>query len=266
MFKKKYFLLLLLSLVGCDNDNKAINEDNTESLNVYYLSKGGDTILISNGDTIQQNLGDSVEFFIETSLNLIGLFGDKHVELTRNETDNLIYSCKMEQAGVSSLGAFAYSFDEEAVTNIEKEKYFFIKIPSWLLSILVVEDPDISIEANSDVKEAIEKKLTDQYSIPTLFNSYKLNVESLTEGNVTCTTATKDTIIGEYSSSDISLLHDLAIQLNNKSLVFTIEKATDREYGQGYWLKQDFTEEFQKLYPDANVSKVAVSTLAIINQ
>lgn len=198
-------------------------------------------------------------------MNLTGIFGDKHVTLIRNKNDSLIYSCRTEKTGVASLVAFASSFDEETVTSVEKEKYFYIKIPSQIWTILVVKEPNVSIEADSDIKEEIEKKLTDDNRIPTLFSYYKLNVESLTEGNVTYTTA-KSTITGEYNSSDISLLDNLTMQLNSKDLVFTIKKATDSEYGEGYWFNQDFTKDFQELYPDANVSKITVSTLAIINK
>ncbi len=86
---------------------------------------------------------------------------------------------------MASLVAFASSFDEETVTSVEKEKYFYIKIPSQIWTILVVKEPNVSIEADSDIKEEIEKKLTDDDMIPTLFSYYKLNIKSLTEGNVT---------------------------------------------------------------------------------
>jgi hypothetical protein len=60
-------------------------------------------------------------------------------------------------------------------------------------------------------------------------------------------------------------MNDIAMSYNGSVYNFTLEKATDTQFADGYYLKQDLTEKFRAMYPSETINEVSVSALAIKN-
>lgn len=257
------FLCVLFFLGSCSDEDRNPISNEDIYLNLYY-SHNGESQQILQGDTITASLGDTIKFSVDvTADTFIGLYGDKNIEIIKEDIEGKeSYVCIIKKAGVASVGAYAYDYKTSTDFLID----FVISTPSVSYTILVVSEPEILINASENEKKDIQTKLAQDLYIPNFYSYYQLNANSIIGGEVLYKTASKDTVSGIFTSSDASLLNDMVIYLDNATYNFTIEKATDSNYVNGYLFKLDFTDSFKTMYPNGNIQNVIVTFLAIKNK
>ncbi len=250
------FVSILFFCVCCKEDKEEDTNENGVKLEIYYSYKDSDKQLISQNDTITVNLGDTLSLFVEVTGEYFGLWGDKSLEI--QETGNREYSCVTKKTGIATIGSLAYGdteISDELLFN------FFVKVPSITYSYIVFGDPTFVIDiGNENLKNVIQTELEDS-CILAFFSYYKLECNTINGGSLLYRTASADTIMGTFSSSNIYNMTDITMNFNGSTYNFTSEEDKESKLINGYLLKLDLTEKFRAKYPAETINEVSITAL-----
>ena len=272
--KKKVINIISLVLIPffcvcCkDSNNNSNNEESTNlKTEISYSINGGDKKVISQNDTITASLGDTLIVSVNTNGVNMGLYGNNNLDI--QESGNSEYVCVVKASGITTVGDFTYTEDssEDSSDNSSEDLIFnfFIKASSKKYRYVVIKDPTYVVNVeNETLKSTIQTELK-SVSPLNIFSYYKLVCTSLQGGELVYITTAKDTISGTFASSNVLKMNDIAMSYNGSVYNFTLEKATDTQFADGYYLKQDLTEKFRAMYPSETINEVSVSALAIKN-
>jgi hypothetical protein len=251
--------LIIFFCFSCKDSNKDEVTSNNLKTEISYSKKGSDKELISQNDTITANLGDTLNISVNTNGVNMGLFGNDNLDI--QESENGEYLCVVKAAGTATVGNLTYTEDSSDYLLVN----FYIKVSSKKYIYVVIKDPIFVVNVgNEALQNTIQAELKSASSL-NIFNYYKLECKTLQGGNLVYITTAKDTINGTFTSSNILKMNDIAMSYKNSVYNFTLEKATDYNFADGYYLKQDLTERFRVMYPSETINEVSAKALTLKN-
>ncbi|MEA5128521.1 MAG: hypothetical protein VB074_10070 [Proteiniphilum sp.] len=255
-----YLLAVLSFLNGCE---EAVDEpevtDDSPKLEVYYsLQNSSEKYSISDLDTINANLGDTLSISIHyTGGEFLGLSGGNALEVT--DEGNGEYTGVVVKSGLSVIRAYMDPYVYGSTVQLVAD--YLLDIPTIMYIYGITSEPEITIEPDDDAVavNSIRAELETSLYLPVNNTDYILTSRTIHGGDLIYRTVDRDSIFGTFTSSDASRLSNITMNYNDREYNFTVEETAS---GIHYCiLKQDLTALFYDKYP--NMNEVSVKTSAI---
>ncbi len=259
---KKYLFIILLGVFfffsACEGE-KTHGEDPIEVLNAYYYDyKTYKDSLISSNDTIYNKVGETLTLTIETTSENIEVYSLDNNLVEIKDLKNNVFQCFSKQASSTTI----YIID----VLTDKFLRFQLNIAPVTITYNIINSPQITgaetiytadMEDDS-LKNDILIELKDKYSP----QKGQLTYTSLTSGEFEITMENEDNSLKGSFTIEEELKFNA--YYNEKKYQVNLIKHPNLAYG--YYIIQDLTEEFRAKYPSAIITKIEVSSLAIMNR